>query len=166
MNGDLTTAHSSQPGAIMRMGLGSDPHAAAGQAMVLMARHPEFGDLSFRQMASLIIGQVNRKHYRFVLRGGAPVGFVGWALCSEAAGRRWLLHNDASAVGDGRQGDCVVLNHWLADGPEMNAFIIAQMLQILPAQRLLFARRRYADGRTRPVVLRRPRSAVPDQDSP
>lgn len=137
----------------------TDPYAAVGRAVVLLMQYDSFGALPFRHVTSLITGQVNREHYFFVNRNGKPTGFLGWAYCSEAAGEAWLTDNDVSSIGDGKAGDCVVFNTWVTDGPDMNSYVVSQMRPAFKDKTLLFARRRYANGRTRPIRIRNTRQS-------
>lgn len=135
----------------------TDPHAALGRAAMLLMAHDSFGTLPFRQVAALLAGQVNRGHYLFVSRNGQQTGFVGWAFCSEAAGEAWIRRHDTRLIGDGRHGPCVAVNSWLTDGPDMNSFLVGQLRALFRDKSLLVARRRYEDGRSRPVRLRNSR---------
>lgn len=128
------------------------PHLAAGIAMGLMMGHPAFANRTFGGIARLIAGHVNRGHYLIVFRDGRPRGFVGWALTDEAAAQAWL-DGDGSRIGDGTQGDCVLLNIWVTDGPDMNTFLVKTLRNLLSDKRRLFARRIYPDGRIRPVTF-------------
>lgn len=135
----------------------TDPYAALGRAAMLLMAHDSFGTLPFRQVTALLAGQVNRGHYLFVSRNGQQTGFVGWAFCSEAAGEAWITTHDTRLIGDGRGGACVAFNSWLTDGQDMNSFLVGQLRELFRDKSLLVARRRYADGRSRPVRLRNAR---------
>lgn len=148
----------SDPAPVFTLARNRDKYAAAGHAMMLLMRHDSFGGLPFRQIASIIAGQINRDHYFFVARNGVPTGFVGWALCSDVAGERWLRDNDASLIGNGVDGPCVVLNTWVADGTDMNSFLLGKLRDTFRDKTRLFARRRYADGRTRPIRINQTRA--------
>ena len=130
----------------------NSPHLAAGIAMGLMMNGPAFANRSFGGIARLIAGHVNRGHYYVVFRGGQPAGFVGWAFAPEEAARAWL-DGDGSLLGDGREGDCVIFNIWMTDGPDMNSYLVRTMRNEFRDKRALMARRIYADGRIRPVLI-------------
>lgn len=134
----------------------NSPHLAAGIAMGLMMGHPAFGNRTFGGIAQLIAGHVNRGHYLIVFRDGRPAGFVGWALTDEPAAQAWL-DGDGSKVGNGQAGDCVLFNIWVTDGPDMNSHLVGLMREEFREKTALMARRIYADGRTRPIVIRNSR---------
>lgn len=135
--------------------VGRDPNkmAAAGRAMVLLMRDDAFSGLAIGEIGRLIAGQVNRDHYFFVGRNGKITGYLGWALCSHVAAERWAHQNDGSLVGDGTTGDCVIINCWLADGRDMNSFLISKLRDEFASLKKLYARRRYLDGTHRALVL-------------
>ncbi len=153
------TALNQGPGGhpVFEMARDTDPHAAFGRAMLMLMQYDSFATLALRQIAPLIAGQVNRGHYYFVMRDGKLAGFLGWALCSEAAGEDWLESRDLSAFGDGSAGDCVVFNTWVTDGPEMNSYVVGKMREVFRDKTKLVARRRYKDGRIRPIRIRNTR---------
>ena len=122
-----------------------DPYAAAGRAMALLMTNDAFG--------RLIVGQVNRNHYYFICRNNVPTGFIGWAYCGEKAAYAWAERNDARNLGDGTTGDSVILNSWLADGKDMNSYLLGRLREEWTDKKKLFARRRYTNGKSRALVL-------------
>jgi hemolysin-activating ACP:hemolysin acyltransferase len=130
-----------------------DGYAAAGRAMALLMTNSAFEGLRLGEIGRLIVGQVNRKHYYFICRDKVPTGFIGWAYCSEAAARGWAERNDARGIGDGTMGDSVILNSWLADGKDMNSWLLGRLREEWHDKKYLFARRRYTSGTSRALVL-------------
>ena len=130
----------------------SNAQFAAGLAMSLMMGHPAFANRSFGSIARMIAGHVNRGHYLFVFRDDQPRGFVGWAFTDSRAAQAWL-DGDGSDIGDGKEGDSVLFNIWVTDGPDMNSFLVRTMREEFREKRMLVARRIYADGRMRPIKI-------------
>lgn len=130
----------------------SSPHLAAGISMSLMMGHPGFDNRTFGGMARMIAGHVNRGHYFIVFRDGQPKGLVGWAFTTRTAATAWR-DGDGSLIGDGRDGDSVIFNVWVTDGPDMNSFLVRTMREEFREKRLLVARRIYADGRQKPITI-------------
>ena len=104
-------------------------------------------------MARTLAGQAGRGHYGLVKRGGAIVGFVGWALATEPLAEAWLAGERPLSDAEARAGDCVLLNYWQADDPAVSRFILAELGRALRAKRRLYAKRHYPDGRIRPLRL-------------
>ncbi|MEM7710471.1 MAG: toxin-activating lysine-acyltransferase [Pseudomonadota bacterium] len=132
-----------------------DPHVALARAVELCARHAAFADRPFGHWARVLIGQVNRGQCRFVVRddAGGPrvVGFAGWFRTGRAAAERWLA--GADGADHDPQGDCVVINAVAADDPGVPRALMAQARLLEAPPFTLYAKRVYADGRTRPVRL-------------
>jgi hemolysin-activating ACP:hemolysin acyltransferase len=145
----------------LRLVAGLAPEAALGRAVALMLRHPAFAGAPFGHIARCLIGQVNRGHYIFAARGGAAVGFAGWARTTEAHAEAWLAGTRGFTSAEAASGDCVVLNFWQADTPEVSRALVRHLTEALPGARRLYAKRHYPDGRIRPLRLDlRPRPAV------
>ena len=130
-----------------------DRLAALGRASAYLATSPAFAATPFGHMTRILIGQINRGHYGFIERDGAVVGFIGWARATEAQGDAWLEGRRALSDEEAREGDCALINVWRADAPDVSRFIIARLRAALGPTRIVFARRRYADGRVRSVRL-------------
>ena len=62
-----------------------NPALALGLAVSHMMTKPAFARLRFGEWSRVLVGQINRRHYHFVLDGrGRVVGFLGWAYTSLA----------------------------------------------------------------------------------
>jgi hemolysin-activating ACP:hemolysin acyltransferase len=114
---------------------------------------PAFARAPFGHIARILAGQVARGHYALVRRGSRTVGFVGWALASEAHAEAWLAGSRGISDAEARSGDCALINCWQADDPEVSRFIVARLGPALAGCRAVYAKRHYPDGRTRPLRL-------------
>jgi len=121
--------------------------------MALLMVNDAFEGLRLGEIGRLVVGQINRKHYYFVCRDTVPTGFVGWAYCTEDAGRAWAERSDTRGIGDGTSGDSVILNVWLADGKDMNSYLTYRLREEWSDKKNLFARRRYTNGNSRALSL-------------
>jgi hemolysin-activating ACP:hemolysin acyltransferase len=137
----------------LRLVTGLPPPIALGRAVAHLMTKPAFAAAPFGHIARSLTGQVNRGHYAFVCRGRAVVGFAGWALATEPRAEAWLNGECGLADADATTGDCVVLNFWQADTPEVSRFIVARLAAAMPGKRRVYAKRHYPGGRVRPVRL-------------
>ena len=127
-----------------------DPYRALGRAAALCARHPAFAGRPFGQWTRVLMGQVNRGDYRFVLKDRGLIGFLGWVRTDAGGAERWLSDAPPEPVPD---GDHVILNALACDDPGALPFIARKAGTLVPAPFTLVAKRFYADGRVRPLRL-------------
>jgi hemolysin-activating ACP:hemolysin acyltransferase len=128
---------------------------ALGMAVSFLMTEPSFARLPFGHWARVLVGQINRGHYLFAVRGNRIVGFVGWLLTDEAGAERWLAGKDELKNASLAGGDCLLINAWKSASPEVNAFLINELRAVAKASdlRRIFAKRFYPDGRVRPVTV-------------
>lgn len=138
-----------------RLRISQDPnaYAALGRAVSYMMTKPSFAAQPFGLWSRILTGQVNRKHYFFALDGEQVVGFVGWALTTQEKAETWMANRGEINSADSRSGDCFIINAWGADSNQINRYVLRQLRPFVAPHRLLFAKRFYRDGRTRPVEL-------------
>lgn len=131
-----------------------NPVIALGLATGFLMNLPAFARLRFGAWSRTLVGQINRKHYRFVLDDKNNVlGFVGWAETTKAVAEAWL-EGRASVPGEGAMsGDCIVFNAWAAKTPEINRFLLNAMRELAKDKETAYFKRYYPDGRVRPVRL-------------
>ena len=147
-------AEAAPPGARLRAVRPPDPRVALGMAVNYLMTDPVFARLPFGQWSRVLVGQVNRGHYLFVLEGVKVVGFAGWALATKAKAEAWLAANRDFGSDDSRDGEVVLLNAWKAARPAVNRFMVAALRPHFRGQSLVYAKRFYAGGRMRPVRRR------------
>ena len=129
------------------------PAVAFSRAITHLMLRPTFAQAPFGHVARCVSGQVNRGHYAFAVRGDEAVGFAGWARTVEPVAEAWLAGVRGFADAEAHAGDCVVLNFWQADTPEVSRFLVQGLTRLLPGTRRIYAKRHYPDGRTRPLRL-------------
>jgi hemolysin-activating ACP:hemolysin acyltransferase len=132
--------------------------ASAATALGLAVSHlmtkPAFASLTFGAWSRILVGQINRGHYQLVLDGaGRVVGFLGWALTSEANAEAWVRGRGGFSDAEAREGDCVVFNAWSADTPAVHGVARQAARAAILGRRLVYFKRHYRDGRTRPTRL-------------
>ena len=129
------------------------PAVAFSHAIAHLMVRPAFARAPFGHIARCVAGQVNRGHYAFAVRDPEAVGFAGWAKAVEPAAQAWLDGERGFPDAEATTGDCVILNFWQADSPEVSRFLVHALTALLPGTRRVYAKRHYPDGRMRPLVL-------------
>lgn len=138
----------------LRIGIDSNSYAALGRAVSYLMTKPSFARQPFGVWSRTLTGQINRKHYFFVLRSTAVVGFAGWALVDEVRGEEWLRGAGDISSGDCVNGDCMVINAWAADSEAVNRFILRQIRRSLIGLKAAYAKRFYTNGTVRPLRVK------------
>jgi hemolysin-activating ACP:hemolysin acyltransferase len=138
---------------------------ALGLAVEYLMKKPAFAKLPFGHWSRVLTGQIRRGHYVFVIQGNKVVGFGGWAAATETEAEAWLAGQPNATEISGSGGDCAVINAWAADGPEVNDMLVAEAMRRTEEFRMVYAKREYEDGRTRPVRMPT-RRAAPAGGSP
>jgi hemolysin-activating ACP:hemolysin acyltransferase len=146
--------HAGAPDARLSSVQPADPRAALGMAVSYLMSDAVFARLPFGQWARVLTGQVNRRHFLFVLEGDRVAGFAGWALTTRERAEAWLTSNRDFGSAEGASGDVALVNVWKAASPAVNRFMIAALRPLLHEQSFVYSRRFYPGGRVRPVRLR------------
>lgn len=150
---DDTSTVSEAAEATLRAGRLDDDYKALGLAVSLMMADASFGRLAFGHWSRILAGQIRRKHYLFASEGKDVTGFLGWALTDEANAENWLTKRGEISFEAAQDGDCVLINAWLAKTERTNRFLLEQLRMIGKDRRLVYAKRYYKDGRMRPLKL-------------
>lgn len=135
------------------------PSAALGLAVSHLMTKPAFAQLRFGTWSRVLVGQVNRGHYRFVLDDTERIaGFLGWVVTDEATAEAWLHGRDGLAATPRAQAkaeaDCIVFNAWTAKSPAVNRFVLNLAREAMLGLRLLYFKRSYDTGAVRPGRMR------------
>ncbi len=139
----------------MRLFRPESPVIALGLAVSYLMSRPAFAQLRFGQWSRILVGQINRKHYRFVLDANDQVvGFLGWALTSSEAAEAWVEDRAGFSDADARDGNCIVINAWSADTPDVNPFLLEAARQAVQGREMVYFKRLYKDGTVRPGRVR------------
>ena len=126
------------------------PAAALGLAVSHLMTKPAFAKLQFGDWSRILVGQINRKHFCFVVDGAGQVqGFMGWALASEQHADAWAEGSRALTFEDSRQGDCVVVNAFSANSTRVTRFLIDEARRAFKDKMAIYFKRHYKDGTTR-----------------
>jgi hemolysin-activating ACP:hemolysin acyltransferase len=130
-----------------------NPNAALGRAVAYLMRKPNFENQRLGRWGRILVGQVNRNHYFFVIDEKMQVvGFAGWAMTDKEKALAWLHENKPLSFEDSKSGDSMIINAWAADTGEVNRFILKSLRQIA-IDKNIYAKRFYSDGTTRVVDL-------------
>jgi hemolysin-activating ACP:hemolysin acyltransferase len=128
------------------------PAVSLGLAVEYLMKKSAFAKLPFGEWSQVLIGQINRGHFFFVLDAERRVcGFFGWSLADERLAEEWVEGRRNLSERDCLAGDCVIINAWAADTARVHRFIVNEGRKLFDGKRRFYAKRHYPDGRTRPT---------------
>ena len=129
-------------------------YVALGMAVSHLMTKPAFAALRFGDWSRILVGQINRKHYSFVLDERNQVqGFVGWALTTQEHAEAWVENRGGLSFEDSHSGNCIIFNAWAASSLKVNRFILREARKIIQGKDMVYFKRFYKDGRTKPMRL-------------
>lgn len=127
---------------------------ALGLAVAHMFTKPAFGSLPFGEWSRVLVGQINRGHYVFVINSAKQVqGFAGWGLVTREKAEAWVEGRYDLTYQDCLGGDCVVFNAWVADSARVHRFLVDAARKLIKDKETLYFKRHYKNGSWRPVRL-------------
>ncbi len=131
-----------------------DPAVSLGLAVEFLRKKPAFAKLPFGEWSQVLVGQVNRGHFCFVVDEHRRIhGFFGWALTHQRLAEEWVEGRSGLRDEDCRDGDCVIFNAWAADSHRAVRLLVDIGRKLFEGTRTFYFKRHYSDGRTRPVRL-------------
>lgn len=130
-----------------------NPAQALGLAASYLMTKPAFARLPFGHWSRVLVGQINRGHYLIASKGERIAGFLGWALTTEEKGEMWLAEQSELSFEDSNAGEILLINAWAAETNDVTQVILERLREIGWAQKMVYFKRRYPDGRTRPGRL-------------
>ena len=131
-----------------------NPAIALGLAVSHLMTKPAFANLKFGDWSRILVGQINRRHYYFAVDSNNQiVGFMGWALTSKDKAEAWVEGRRALTYEDSKEGDCLVFNAWSANTTRVHRFLVDEGRKIIQDKEIIYFKRHYKDGSTRPVRL-------------
>jgi hemolysin-activating ACP:hemolysin acyltransferase len=132
-----------------------NPIIALGLAVNYLMSKPAFAQLRFGGWSRILTGQINRKHYYFVLDAHNQVqGFLGWALSNRDTAEAWVENRGSVSFENSRDGDCIIFNAWAASAPGVNRVLLDAARQEMRGREMVYFKRYYKDGSTRPARLK------------
>lgn len=136
----------------LRMFRPASPSAALGLAVSHLMVKPAFANLKFGDWSRILVGQINRGHYRFAIDAENRVqGFMGWALATREHAEAWAERRRALSYEESQQGDCIVFNAWSANSNAVTRFMLAEARRMASGKTAVYFKRHYKDGTTRPA---------------
>lgn len=126
---------------------------ALGLAVSYLMTKPAFACLPFGHWSRVLVGQINRGHYLIASKGEHIVGFLGWALTTEEKGEMWLSERGELSFEDSKAGEVLLINAWAAETNDVTCVILERLREIGRTQKIIYFKRFYPDGRTRPGRL-------------
>lgn len=131
------------------------PYVALGLAVNHLMTKPAFANCRFGDWSRILVGQINRKHYYFVVDAKNQIqGFLGWALTTKDVAEAWVEGRGGLSYEQSLQGDCIVFNAWAASSLKVNRFLLGEARKIIDGKDTVYFKRHYRDGSTRPARLR------------
>ena len=130
------------------------PAIALGLAVNYLMTKPAFANLRFGDWSRILVGQINRGHYCFVIDGADRIqGFAGWALTTKEKAEAWVEGRRALSYEDSKAGDCLIFNGWAAENLRVHRYMVDEMRKLIKDRDTLYFKRYYKDGSSRPVRL-------------
>jgi hemolysin-activating ACP:hemolysin acyltransferase len=140
-----------------------NPYVALGLAVSYMMTKPAFAARHFGEWSRILVGQINRKHYYFVLdRENQVQGFVGWAVTTRAKAEAWVEGRERISHKDSFKGDSLLINAWAASSLEANRFLLDAARRLFKDYDTFYFKRYYKDGRMKPRRLTMDWDQAPD----
>ncbi|GJE54190.1 hypothetical protein EKPJFOCH_0663 [Methylobacterium thuringiense] len=131
-----------------------DANTAVGLAVRFMSGRTAYAELPFGSWSSAICNQVGRGHYAFVTDNtDKVVGYAGWAMTPEAKAEAWADQGVELSDAECREGDCLIMNTWIADTPAVHRFLVDAVRAGARDKKTIYFRRVYDDGRRRVVRI-------------
>jgi hemolysin-activating ACP:hemolysin acyltransferase len=133
-----------------------NPYVALGLAVNHLMTKRAFAALRFGEWSRILVGQINRKHYCFVVDANNRVqGFLGWAVTTKDKAEAWVEgRGGLSYADDSFDGPCIIFNAWAASNGKVNRFLLQEARKIIVGKDTVYFKRHYKDGSTRPMRLR------------
>jgi len=130
----------------------ANPSAALGLAVSHLMVKPAFAILKFGDWSRILVGQINRGHYRFAIDSENRIqGFMGWALAAREHAEAWVEGRRGLSFTDSLDGDCIVFNAWSANTNAVTRFMLGEARRIASGKAAVYFKRHYKDGTTRPA---------------
>jgi hemolysin-activating ACP:hemolysin acyltransferase len=134
-----------------------NPYVALGLAVNHLMTKPAFAALRFGEWSRILVGQINRKHYYFVVDAKNQIqGFLGWTVTGKDKAEAWLEGRGGLSYEDNFDFDrsSIVINAWVASNGKVNHFLIQEARKMWVDKDTVYFKRVYKDGSTRPMRLR------------
>jgi len=164
MPGPATTDNKAAPAATtpaaaahpeLRVFRPDNPYVALGLAVNHLMTKPAFANCKFGDWSRILVGQINRRHFWFVVDANNQiVGFMGWAVTTRDKAEAWVEGRAGLSYDDAKDGDCVVFNAWAANNLKINRFLLEEGRKVIQGKDMVYFKRHYNDGSTRPSRLR------------
>jgi hemolysin-activating ACP:hemolysin acyltransferase len=146
-----TTVDADLPAGTLRLIQPKNPVFALGLAVRYLITKPAFAQLPFGHWSRILIGQINRGHYRFVVDDANRVqGFLGWALANKQNAVAWLEGRRGLSDAEAKEGDSLIINVWSSNNSHANRLMLAEIRRIGKDKDTVYFKRHYADGAIRP----------------
>ena len=131
------------------------PSAALGLAVSHLMTKPAFANLKFGEWSRILVGQINRKHYCFVVDSKNQIqGFLGWAITTKEHAEAWVENRAGLSYENSLDGDCIIFNAWASTSQKVNRVLLEHARKVMDGKDMVYFKRFYKDGTNRPSKLR------------
>jgi hemolysin-activating ACP:hemolysin acyltransferase len=149
-----TAGKPAAPAPALRVFRPDSPYVALGLAVNHLMTKPAFANLKFGDWSRILVGQINRKHFFFVLDERNQVqGFAGWAVTTQEHAEAWVENRGGLSFEDSQAGNCIIFNAWAANSLRVNRFVLRESRKVIQGKEWVYFKRFYKDGRTKPMRL-------------
>ena len=123
------------------------PYMALGLAVNHLMTKPAFARLRFGDWSRILVGQINRKHYYFVVDAENRIqGFMGWAITTKEKAEDWVEGRSGFSDAESSQGNCLVFNAWSASSGKVNRFLVQEGRKIMQGKDMVYFCATIRDG--------------------
>lgn len=151
---EVPTAAPAAPTPAFRLFRPDNSYVALGLAVNHLMTKPAFAQLRFGDWSRILVGQINRKHFYFVVDEKNRIqGFLGWALAPKDKAEAWLSGRGGLSFDDSIEGDCIVFNAWASNSAAVNRVLLSAARKVMIGKDTVYFKRYYKDGTARPVRL-------------
>ena len=126
-----------------------NPYLALGLVVEYLRDKPEIAKLPFGEWTSVLVGQLVRKQYFFIIENELIVGFIGWALTNKEKADQWLLGKELKSK-DCLDGECLLINIWAANTDKVNTKIF-NLLKYMFRNKSYIYSKRHKNGIIKPI---------------
>src|SRR5438034_11755727 len=122
-----------------------NPYVALGLVVNHLMTKPAFAALRFGEWSRILVGQINRKHYYFVVDAKNQIqGFLGCTVTGKDKAEAWLEgRGGLPYYEDNFDRSSIVINAWAASNGKVNRFLIQEMRKIGVGKDTIYFKRVY-----------------------
>ena len=125
-------------------------HYSLGLALDLLRRSDLYYKMEAGKLVGMLMGQMKREHYCFLLQNGNVMGYCGWALCEESIARKWINKEYIPSYSECMNGNVLVIVT-LSTSKSKGLYYLKSVFKELYPAHLIYGMRNYI-SHNRPVM--------------